>query len=149
MAKAIIVYDTAYGNTEIMAKEIENGLKEAGVDVVVKKALDAKVDELKDFDAVVLGCPTYYDDLISSIKWFLTDMRKVDLKGKVGAVFGSYGWKAVLEHMYAPMKNIFEMEMVDPVLKKKMTELITKEGKLECKEFGKKIAEKIKQKQAE
>lgn len=144
MAKAIIVYDTVYGSTELMAQEIEKGLKEAGVEVVVKKALDAKIDELKDVDAVVLGCPTYYDDLISSIKWFLTDMRKVDLNGKVGAVFGSYGWKAVLEHMYAPMKNIFGMEMVDPSLKKKATELITDEGKRDCREFGKKIAEKLK-----
>jgi flavodoxin I len=146
MAKAIIVYDTVSGNTELMAKEIEKGMKEAGVEVVVKKALDAKIEDLKDVDAVVLGCPTYYDDLISSIKWFLTEMRKVDLKGKVGAVFGSYGWKAVLEHMYAPMKNIFGMEMVDPSLKKKMTELITEEGKRECREFGKKIADKIKKK---
>jgi len=144
MAKAIIVYDTVYNNTELMAKEIEKGLKGAGVEVVVKNALDAKIDELKDVDAVVLGCPTYYDDLTSSIKWFLTDMRKVDLKGKVGAVFGSYGWKAVLEHIYAPMKNIFGMEMVDPILKKKATELITDEGKRECREFGKKIAEKLK-----
>jgi flavodoxin I len=143
MAKAIIVYDTVSGNTELMAKEIEKGMKEAGVEVVVKKALDAKIEDLKDVDAVVLGCPTYYDDLISSIKWFLTEMRKADLKGKVGAVFGSYGWKAVLEHMYAPMKNIFGMEMVDPSLKKKMTELITEEGKRECREFGKKIADKI------
>jgi flavorubredoxin len=144
MAKAIIVYDTVSNNTEIMAKEIEKGLKEAGVEVVVKKALDTKADELKDFDAIVLGCPTYYDDLISSIKWLLTEMRKVDLKGKVGAVFGSYGWKAVLEHMYAPMKNIFGMEMVDPNLKKKATELITDEGKRDCREFGKKIAKKLK-----
>jgi len=37
-------------NTEIMAKEIEMGMNEAGVEVVVKRALDAKADELKDVD---------------------------------------------------------------------------------------------------
>jgi hypothetical protein len=42
------------------------------------------------------------------------------------------------------MKNIFGMEMVDPILKKKATELITDEGKRDCKEFGKKIAERLK-----
>lgn len=144
MAKAMIVYDTVASNTELMAQEIAKGLKEAGVNVVIKKALDAKVEELKDVDAVVIGCPTYYDDLTSSIKWFLTDMRKANLKGKVGAVFGSYGWKAVLEHIYAPMKNIFGMDMVDPILKKKATELLTDEGKRDCREFGKKIAERLK-----
>lgn len=33
MAKAIIVYETRSGNTEYMAKAIEAGIKETGVDV--------------------------------------------------------------------------------------------------------------------
>ena len=40
MANAIIVYDTAYGYTEQMAQAIEKGMKDDGIDVVVKKALD-------------------------------------------------------------------------------------------------------------
>ena len=145
MAKAIIVYETTAGYTEKMAKLIEKGLKEEGVEVVVKKALDAKVDDLKDMDAVVLGCPTYYNDLISSIKWFLVEMRKADLKGKVGAAFGAYGWSGEsIDLMRVPMKHLFEMDMVELGLKMKMTQLITGEGEKECKEFGRKIADKIK-----
>ena len=149
MANAIIVYDTAYGYTEQMAQAIEKGMKDDGIDVVVKKALDTTVDELSGFDAVVLGCPTYYNDLISSVKWFLVEMRKADLKGKVGGAFGAYGWSGEsIDLMRVPMKQIFGMDTVDPGLKVKMTEIVSGEGKKASVEYGKKIAERIKQKQA-
>jgi len=59
MAKAIVIYETRSGNTEMMAKAIEAGLKEAGVEVGVKKGARATADDLKGVDAVVLGSPTY------------------------------------------------------------------------------------------
>jgi hypothetical protein len=40
------------------------------------------------------------------------------------------------------MKHIFEMDMIEPDLKMKGTEVVT--GEEECKEFGKKIAGRIK-----
>ena len=39
MAKAIVIYETAYGYTETMAKAIVAGLKEEGVSVELKKVL--------------------------------------------------------------------------------------------------------------
>lgn len=142
MAKAIVIYETTYGSTETMAKAIVAGLKEAGVDVELKRALSAKADDLKDIDAVVLGCPTYHHDMITTVKTFLFEMKKADLKGKVGAAFGSYGWSGEsIEMMSDTMKHIFGMEMIEPGLKMKGTEVLT--GEKECKEFGKKIAAKI------
>ena len=91
MAQAIIVYDTRSGNTERMAKTVEEGMKEAGVEVLSKRTVNAKADDLTNVDAVVLGAPTYHHDLIQSMKTFLFEMEKADLKGKVGAAFGSYG----------------------------------------------------------
>jgi len=41
------------------------------------------------------------------------------------------------------MKHIFGMEMIEPGLKLKGTEVLT--GEKECKEFGKKIAMSIKE----
>ena len=142
MAKAIVIYETTYGYTETMAKAIENGLKEAGVEVELKKVMAVNTDELKDFDAVVLGCPTYHHDMIGTMKTFLFKMKNAELKGKIGAVFGSYGWSGEsVEMMSDTMKHIFEMDVVEPGLKMKGTEVVT--GEKECKEFGKKIAAKI------
>jgi len=45
-----------------------------------------------------------------------------------------------------PMKNVFEMDMVEPALKSKMTEITSGQGEKASFEYGKKIAEKLKQK---
>jgi len=143
MAKAIIVYETRSGNTEYMAKAIEAGMKEAGVDVELKKAARANADDLKDMDAVVLGSPTYVRALIAAMKTFLFEMEKADLKGKVGAAFGSYGWSGEsVEIMAETMVNLFEMDVIEPGLKVKRRP--SEKDLEECRAFGKKIADKIK-----
>jgi flavodoxin len=80
MDKAIIIYSTRTGNTEIMAVAIQVGLKEAGVQVTSKNTEKAKSSDLLNTDAIILGCPTYYNDLLPSMKSFLFDIRKVNLK---------------------------------------------------------------------
>ncbi|NQE45100.1 NAD(P)H dehydrogenase (quinone) [ANME-1 cluster archaeon GoMg2] len=143
MAKAIIIYETRSGNTEMMAKAIETGLKKAGVEVELKKGARANADDIKDVDAVVLGSPTYVRALIAAMKTFLFEMDKVDLKGKVGAAFGSYGWSGEsVEILTETMKNLAEMDVIEQGLKVKRRP--TEKGLEECREFGKKIAEKIK-----
>lgn len=143
MAKAIIIYETRSGNTEMMAKAIETGLKEAGVEVERKKAARANADDLKDVDAVVLGSPTYVRALITAMRTFLFEMDKADLKGEVGAAFGSYGWSGEsIEILTETMKNLAEMDVIEPGLRIKRGP--TEKGLKECREFGKKIAERLK-----
>ena len=143
MAKAIIIYETRSGNTEMMAKAIETGLKESGVEVGLKKGARANADDLKDVDAIVLGSPTYVRSLIAAMKTFLFEMDKVDLKGKVGAAFGSYGWSGEsIEILTETMKNLAGMNVIEPGLRIKRRP--TDQGLKECREFGKKIAEVIK-----
>ncbi len=143
MASAIIIYESRSGNTEMMAKAIVAGLEEAGVDVELKRAVRAKADDLKDMDAVVLGSPTYVRSLIAAMKTFLFEMEKADLKGKVGAAFGSYGWSGEsIEILTETMKNLAGMNVIEPGLRIKGRP--TEQGLKECREFGKKIAEKIK-----
>ena len=143
MANAIIIYESRSGNTEMMAKAIVAGLEEAGVDVELKRAVRAKADDLKDMDAVVLGSPTYVRSLIAAMKTFLFEMEKADLKGKVGAAFGSYGWSGEsIEILTETMKNLAGMNVIEPGLR--INRRPTEKGLEECREFGKKIAEEIK-----
>ncbi len=142
MAEAIIVYETRSGNTELIAGAIEAGLKEAGVEVKRKKASFAKADDLKDVDAVVLGSPTYVRNLVAAMKTFLFELDKVDLKGKVGAAFGSYGWSGEsVAILTETMKNLAEMDVIEPGLKIKRRP--TAKGLEEAREYGRKIANKI------
>ena len=143
MPKAIIIYETRSGNTGMVAKAVEEGMKEAGIEVLSKRAVSTKAEELANVDAVVLGAPTYHHDLIASMKTFLFEMEKANLKGKVGAAFGSYGWSGEsVQMMTDTMKHIFGMNVIEPGLK--ILRRPSESGLEQCKEFGRKIAEKIK-----
>jgi NAD(P)H dehydrogenase (quinone) len=144
MYKAIIIYSTRTGTTEIMALSIQAGLKESGVEATVKKVEKASKSDLNKADAIVLGCPTYYGDLLPSMKSFLFDMRKPNLKGKVGAAFGPYSWSGESVQMLTDtMKHVFGMNVIEPGLK--LLQRPERSDIEACVEFGRKIAAKIKE----
>ena len=91
MKKILIIYYSATGNTEEMAKAVEKGVKEERVEVEVKKAEDAKVDELLEAEGIIIGSPTYYGSMAAPIKELLDKSVKFhgQLKGKVGGAFSS------------------------------------------------------------
>ena len=74
MSQAIIIYETRTGNTRIIAEAIQEGMKKAGVEVLLKRTAETKADDMADVAAVILGAPTYHHDLISSMKTFLFEM---------------------------------------------------------------------------
>jgi len=91
MAKALVIYYSRTGNTKKMAESAAEGLKDEGLEAVVKdvKAVDA--DELLKYEAIVMGSPTYYGTMAAEVKKLLDDSVKFHgrLDGKVGAAFSS------------------------------------------------------------
>jgi len=142
MYKAIVIYDSRKGHTESIARSIEQGLRDGGVDVSLKKATGATAKDLSEADAIVLGSPTYHGEMMSSIRTFLFEMEKADLRGKVGAAFGSYGWSGeAVPRMTETMKNVFGMNVVEPGL----NVLEKQSDPNESRDFGKRIAESAQQ----
>ena len=143
LLKLLIVYYSQTGNTEKMARAIEDGAKSVvGIDVEVKYFV--KPEELATADAIILGMPTYYHDMGMDMKNLLESASKeaINLKGKVGAAFGSYGWSGEAPNMLLEiMKNRFEMDVVEPALRIKYNP--DKKGLDECRQLGKTVAEKI------
>lgn len=91
MPKVLIVYYSRTGNTEKMAGYIAEGVKEEGVEVEVKRAEEAKPEDLLEADGVVMGSPTYYGTMAAELKKLLDDSVKYHgrLDGKVGGAFAS------------------------------------------------------------
>jgi flavorubredoxin len=144
MPKAIIIYETRKGATQLISEAIEAGLKGAGVDVVSKRIYEVDVSELADYDAVVLGSPTYTKDMMQTMKTLLFKLEQQNLKGKIGASFGAYGWSGeAVEMISDTMNHIFGMEMVLP--KAKLVGNASGVGRLDYENFGKMIAEKMKE----
>ncbi len=92
----LIVYYSKTGNTEKMALAIAEGAKEAGVDVIVKKANETANDDLLKADGIIVGSPTYYGQMASEVKAVFDESVKIHgkLEGKVGAAFTSSGGTA-------------------------------------------------------
>lgn len=55
--KALVVYESYFGNTEKVARAVAEGLA-AHCEVSVQKAAEVRPEELKNFDLVVVGSPT-------------------------------------------------------------------------------------------
>ncbi len=143
MAKLLVLYDSQTGNTEKMAKAVAEGARSIpGVDIDLKYYAEPK--ELAQADAIIVGAPTYYHDITLPIKQMLEEAAKagVQLKGKIGATVGSYGWSGEApQNVLEILKNRFGMKTNEPPI----TVLYEpKQAQLDqCKELGKRIAQQI------
>src|SRR5690625_2626415 len=92
MGNILMLYASTTGNTELMAEAIvayfENKQHQ-----VVTKTFDfdpIDVDELLDYDAVLVGSHTWDDgDLPYEVEDFYEELDGVDITGQIAGVFGS------------------------------------------------------------
>jgi NAD(P)H dehydrogenase (quinone) len=91
MSRVLILYYTRTGNTEKMARFIQEGAQSAGAQTALKAVVDATLDDLQSFDGIIIGSPTYYGLPASEIIKLLDESVKLHgkLEGKVGAAFSS------------------------------------------------------------
>lgn len=95
--KIVIPYVTAYGYTEVIAKEIVKGIESKGnFDIkllnVIEHDLNDVVAEVASSDAFICGSPTILADMLEPIRELLTKLNPVIHGGKYAGSFGSYGW---------------------------------------------------------
>jgi NAD(P)H dehydrogenase (quinone) len=113
MARVLVLYYSAYGHIETMANAVAEGAREGGVSVDIKrvpelvpedvarksyfkvdqKAPIAKIEDLANYDAIVVGAGTRFGRMASQMANFLDQagglwMRGA-LHGKVGGAFTS------------------------------------------------------------
>ena len=86
-AKAIVIFDTRYGNTEKVAKSFEKGLKQAGIQTLCANAKDVAVDSVKQYDLICVSAPTEAFSASKPMKEFLGKFKSIELSGKYGFAF--------------------------------------------------------------
>ena len=91
MPKILITYYSSTGNTEKMAKFVEEGVKSAGIDVDLKKITNITANDLLNYQGIIIGSPTYYGTMSAEIKKLFDDSVKFHgkLSGRVGGAFSS------------------------------------------------------------
>lgn len=93
----VVPYVSAYGYTKSLAEEIAKGLKAGGdIDVLLHDMVYASkrevLQELLWADGILFGTPTINGDALAPIWDLVLSMSPITHKGKLTAVFGSYGW---------------------------------------------------------
>jgi NAD(P)H dehydrogenase (quinone) len=113
MSKVLVLYYSSYGHIEQMAQAVAEGAREAGATVDIKRVPEtapievakaahfkleqeapiAKIEDLADYDAIILGIPTRFGRMPSQMAAFLDQAGGLwlngKLNGKVGSVFAS------------------------------------------------------------
>jgi NAD(P)H dehydrogenase (quinone) len=101
--KVLVLYYSSYGHIETMAGAVAEGAREAGAEVVVKRVPEivpadvaaksgfkvdqaapiATVDELPDYDAIIVGAPTRFGNMPAQMKNFLDQTGGLWFTGKL------------------------------------------------------------------
>ena len=143
MAKILVLYYSRTGNTQKMAEAVKEGARTTqGIEVELKYYV--MPEELADLDALVIRLPTYHHDMTIDIKKIFEEaaVKNIDLKDKIGAAFGSYGWSGEAPRLVLEiMKHRFGMEVIESPLLVKYTP--DQAGLEKCKKFGRKIVERL------
>ncbi|WP_139905741.1 FprA family A-type flavoprotein [Clostridium thermarum] len=94
--KALIIYSTMTGNTGKIANNIYEGLTEAGMETHILNVKSSSIETVNEMaaasDVIIIGSSTRYGDMIGNIEDYIKEIIKLDLSGKCGFAFGSYGW---------------------------------------------------------
>ena len=91
MKRAIIVYESVYGNTKEIAEAIAEGIQTVqGTECRVVKPGEIHTDEICDYDAILFGCPNHNQGPALNMTKFLERAAIVHVKGKIGAIFDTY-----------------------------------------------------------
>ena len=139
----VVFYMSAYGSTARMAEAIRAGAEEeAGVRVSLYDLEGGEtapfVDLIEEADALAFGSPTINGDAVKPVWDLLSSLAVVNLKGKLGAAFGSYGWSGEAVRMIEDRMRGLKMRV--PVAGLRLKLIPTDDELIECREFGRKLA---------
>ena len=151
MVKVFVVYDTKYGNTNIVAEGILEGLREVeGVETAISDVEKVDLGRVANSEAILIGTPNHMGGPAWTIRKFIDKLGKVDLKAEWAAVFDTYLGgdfeKAVKKMEKRIREKIPGLKLVSPGLSVRVEGMKgpIAEGELpKCREFGKKIATQI------
>ncbi|MDO9139877.1 MAG: FprA family A-type flavoprotein [Methylobacter sp.] len=142
----LIFYISSYGNTRRMAEAVYEGAM--AVEHVRVSLYDLEGSEIAPFvdliegaDGILFGTPTINGDAVKPVWDLLSSLAVVNLKSKLGGVFGSYGWTGEGVKMVEDRLRGLKLRVPIPGIRIK---LIPTEEEIEiCREFGHDMAQDL------
>lgn len=98
MPKVVVIYVSMYGSTTTLAETLMETLKAEGIEVrafnMVETDASHIVSDLVDCSAIIFGSPAFYGGMHPKLASPIEVIRSIRPRGKMMAMFGSYGWGA-------------------------------------------------------
>ncbi|MFW9845475.1 MAG: flavodoxin family protein [Candidatus Thorarchaeota archaeon] len=87
----LVVYDTKFGNTKLLAQKIAEGIEEAGdINCKLESINDEDKGEAGAFDAILFGCPVHAMRATRGIQGAIKKAAKDRLDGKLVTTYETY-----------------------------------------------------------
>ena len=141
----LVLYTSAYGNTERMARAIVEGAVAPGVDVslinIAQLDMSEMLPKIEAADAIIVGSPTINGDALKPVWDLLSSLATIKLRGKIGAAFGSYGWSGEAVKMIEERMKSLKFKVIEPGIRAILTP--DEEALRQCRELGRKVAEMV------
>lgn len=145
--KALIIYDTMWRSTEMMARAVAGGLAREDIPF---KMFDLKANhrsdvmtEVLDAGALLFGSSTLNNGMLPTLADMLHYMRGLRPQNKIGAAFGSYGWSGEGVQLINEALEEMKIEVVDPGIRVKY---VPNHNELrKCVELGSRIGKALKE----
>ncbi len=146
-SRALVVYDTMWHSTEIMAEEIVKEIAKEQIDVKLMSLKSCHrsdvITEVLDSGAVLIGSPTLNNNIFPTVSDFLTYMKGLRPQNKIGAAFGSYGWSGEAPKVIEKLLEEMKFDIVSPALR--IQYVPNAQGLDMCRDLGKQVAARLKQ----
>jgi len=149
--KGIVVYDTMWQSTAMMARAIGEGLGSGGVGAKVMPLRSCHrsdvATEMLDAGALLVGSPTLNNNMFPTVSDVLTYLKGLKPRNLIGAAFGSYGWSGeAVKHINSVLAEM-NVDLVGEGVK---ANYVPDERALsECFSLGALVAQKLNEKCSE
>jgi flavorubredoxin len=120
-AKVLVLFDTMWGSTEIMAEALAAGVTDENVDVKLlnlrHQTLTDVATEVIDSACVALGSASLNGGPMPMLAAALSYLKGLKPTPRQGIVFGSYGWdKACAKYLQSCFESMQWKEVSEPIL---------------------------------
>lgn len=144
--KVVIVYETMWGATDKMARQIAQGVIAAGKEVKLYNIAESDrtevITQMLSAQGFIFGSSTHDNDMLPNIAAFLELIKGFKPKGRKIGFFGSYGWAGgAVDEMHKMLQNCGADFVLPSLAFKYNPDQVELES---CVEFGKNFARSLK-----
>lgn len=119
--KAVVVYDTMWGSTALMARALGEGLRMGGAEIrILPLGKTTRADlatEVLEAGGLLVGSPTLNNGVFPTVADALSYLKGLKPRNLLGQAFGSHGWSGEGTGIIAQTLEAIGAEIAGPALR--------------------------------